>query len=85
MDFCIAVAYSDPEDLCEIALAAESAGFGGIVVSDHVIHPAQLSTPYPWSRYDQVVVHDFIFGGMENAGATTLTELCMVDDRGALA
>ena len=21
---------------------------------------------YPWPRYDQVVVHDFIFGGMEN-------------------
>ncbi len=53
MDFCIAVAYSDPEDLCEIALAAESAGFGGIVVSDHVIHPAQLSTPYPYTADGQ--------------------------------
>ena len=53
LDFCIAVAYSDPEDLCEIALAAESSGFGGIVVSDHVIHPAQLSTPYPYTADGQ--------------------------------
>ena len=30
--------------------------------------------PYAWPRYDQVVVHDFIFGGMENVAATTLTK-----------
>lgn len=50
MDFCIAVAYSDPNELCAIAQAAESAGFGGIVVSDHVAHPARLKTPYPYTR-----------------------------------
>ncbi len=42
-----------------------------------------LSTPFPWPRYDQVIVHDFIFGGMENAGATTLTDACLVDERAA--
>ena len=31
--------------------------------------------PYPWPRYDQVVVHDFIFGGMENVAATGRTAL----------
>lgn len=36
---------------------------------------------YPWPRYDQVVVHDFVFGGMENTGATTMTELLLVDER----
>lgn len=36
--------------------------------------------PYPWARYDQVVVHDFIFGGMENVGATTLFDLVLIDD-----
>jgi aminopeptidase N len=36
---------------------------------------------YPWPRYDQVVVHDFIFGGMENVAATTMTELLLVDER----
>lgn len=40
--------------------------------------------PYPWPRYDQVVVHDFIFGGMENAGATTLIDTVLTDERAAL-
>jgi aminopeptidase N len=39
---------------------------------------------YPWPRYDQVVVHDFIFGGMENLAATTMTELLLIDDVSAL-
>ena len=39
---------------------------------------------YPWPRYDQVVVHDFIFGGMENVAATTLTDLVLTDERAAL-
>ena len=34
---------------------------------------------YPWPRYDQVVVHDFIFGGMENTAATTLLDLVLTD------
>lgn len=50
MDFFIAVAYSEPEHLGEIARAAESAGFGGIVVSDHVIQPGTLETPYPYTE-----------------------------------
>lgn len=50
MDFCIAVAYSDPDHLCEIARTAEASGFGGIVISDHVIHPERLATPYPYTR-----------------------------------
>jgi len=50
LDFCIAVAYSDPRDLCEIAKTAEESGFGGIVISDHVVHPKTLSTPYPYTR-----------------------------------
>ncbi len=39
---------------------------------------------YPWPRYDQVVVHDFIFGGMENVAATTLTDLVLTDPRAAI-
>ncbi len=38
-------------------------------------------TPFPWPRYDQVVVWDFAFGGMENTACTTMTELLLVDDR----
>jgi aminopeptidase N len=44
----------------------------------------EFGHPYPWPRYDQVVVHDFIFGGMENVAATTLTDLVLTDARAAL-
>jgi aminopeptidase N len=33
---------------------------------------------YPWPRYDQVVVHDFVFGGMENTACTTMTDVLLV-------
>ncbi len=39
---------------------------------------------YPWPRYDQVVVHDFIFGGMENVACTTMTDLLLVDTKAVL-
>ena len=35
---------------------------------------------YPWPRYDQVVVHDFVFGGMENTACTTMTDLLLVPE-----
>jgi aminopeptidase N len=37
--------------------------------------------PYPWNKYAQVVVSDFIFGGMENTTATTLYEHILLDER----
>ncbi|MDA1194486.1 MAG: M1 family aminopeptidase [Planctomycetota bacterium] len=39
---------------------------------------------YPWEKYAQVVVEDFIFGGMENTSATTLIDIVLYDDRAAL-
>ncbi len=49
-----------------------------------VVYLSRLYGAYPWPRYDQVVVHDFIFGGMENTAVTTLTDLVLADDRAAL-
>jgi len=43
-----------------------------------------LGVPYPWSRYTQVVVSDFIFGGMENTTATTMYEHILLDSRAAI-
>jgi aminopeptidase N len=40
--------------------------------------------PYPWTRYSQVVVSDFIFGGMENTTATTMYEHILLDARAAI-
>jgi aminopeptidase N len=34
----------------------------------------EIGVPYPWARYDQVCVQDFVAGGMENTSMTTLRE-----------
>jgi len=34
----------------------------------------KLGFPYPWEKYAQVLLHEFIEGGMENASATSLTD-----------
>ncbi len=38
-----------------------------------------LGVPYPWNKYAQVVVADFMHGGMENTNATTLTTGVIVE------
>ena len=35
---------------------------------------AEIGVPYPWDKYYQVCVNDFVAGGMENTSATTLTD-----------
>jgi aminopeptidase N len=44
----------------------------------------RFGVTYPYPRYAQVFVADFIFGGMENTSATTLTDTVLVDERAAL-
>jgi aminopeptidase N len=36
---------------------------------------------YPFPKYAQVCVDDFIFGGMENTSTTLLTDRCLVDEK----
>ena len=40
-----------------------------------------IGVKYPFEKYSQVAVHDFIYGGMENIGATTLTDTRFPDAR----
>src|SRR5499433_1882730 len=44
----------------------------------------QLGVPYPWNKYAQIAVSDFVFGGMENTTATTQTDLTLHDARAHL-
>jgi aminopeptidase N len=44
----------------------------------------KLGVPYPWNKYAQIAVSDFIFGGMENTTATTQTDLTLHDARAHL-
>jgi aminopeptidase N len=43
-----------------------------------------IGVPYPWNKYAQIVVSDFIFGGMENTTATTMYEHLLIDERAAI-
>ena len=36
--------------------------------------------PFAWSRYGHVVVHEFLWGGMENTTLTTITDRVLIDD-----
>ncbi len=35
---------------------------------------AEIGVPYPWAKYAQICVNDFVEGGMENTSATMLTD-----------
>ncbi|MGD1873861.1 MAG: M1 family aminopeptidase [Mastigocoleus sp.] len=39
---------------------------------------------YPYPKYAQVCVDDFIFGGMENTSTTLLTDRCLLDKRATI-
>ena len=40
----------------------------------------EIGVAYPWAKYDQVCVNDFVAGGMENTSATTLTDSTLFTD-----
>ncbi len=42
---------------------------------------ARTGMPYPYARYAQIAVSDFIFGGMENTSATTQTDRTLHDEK----
>ncbi len=41
----------------------------------------KIGVAYPWAKYATVAIHDFIFGGMENTSATTMTDTLLHDQR----
>ena len=45
---------------------------------------AKFGVTYPYAKYAQILVDDFLFGAMENTTATTFTDRCLLDARAAL-
>ncbi len=43
-----------------------------------------IGVPYPYARYSQIAVSEFVFGGMENTSATTQTDRVLHDERAHL-
>ncbi len=39
----------------------------------------EIGVPYPWQNYKQIPVHDFLYAGMENTGATIYSDAFVVD------
>lgn len=48
------------------------------------IFQERIGVPYPYERYSQVSVIDFMYGGMENSSITTMTERIILDDSARL-
>jgi aminopeptidase N len=48
------------------------------------VYERMTGVPYPYEKYSQVAIQDFIFGGMENTSATTQTDLTLHDARAHL-
>ena len=44
-------------------------------------YSTKLDYPYPWPKYSQIVVRDFVSGAMENTSASIFMEALQVDDR----
>ncbi|CAH0990268.1 hypothetical protein SIN8267_00360 [Sinobacterium norvegicum] len=49
MKFVLSTSFNKIDEIKQLAVAAEQAGFGSISFSDHVVNPEQLSTPYPYT------------------------------------
>jgi probable F420-dependent oxidoreductase len=49
LKFICSLAFAPPDQLLPLARAADAAGFDAVSVSDHVVHPHRIATPYPYS------------------------------------
>lgn len=49
MKFCLPLAFNPTEQWTTLARSAEEAGFAGLILSDHLIYPGTLETPYPYT------------------------------------
>ena len=41
----------------------------------------KIGYPYPWEKFDQILIDDFMWGGMENTTAVTMNTALLVDVR----
>jgi probable F420-dependent oxidoreductase len=49
LKFVISGAFNDPRELPALARAADERGYDALALSDHVVHPEKLDTPYPYT------------------------------------
>jgi probable F420-dependent oxidoreductase len=49
MEFCVATSFSPVGQLVPLARAADQAGFAAVSLSDHVVNPVTIRSPYPYT------------------------------------
>jgi probable F420-dependent oxidoreductase len=49
MRFVTSLAFSEPTHFLALAQEAEAAGFEALALSDHLVHPERIDSPYPYS------------------------------------
>jgi len=49
MEFWQALAWTEAEQIVDVACIAEACGFDGVMTADHALYPRELVTPYPYS------------------------------------
>jgi len=49
MEFVVATAFSDLGHYCALARSADEHGYAAMAVSDHVVHPETITSPYPYT------------------------------------
>ena len=50
MKFVISTSFSTVDHLTQLAPVADQCGWDAMSFSDHVVHPKQISTPYPYTE-----------------------------------
>jgi probable F420-dependent oxidoreductase len=50
MKFCCSLAFQDPTHFADLARTADAAGWHYLVLSDHVVHPEKIRSPYPYTE-----------------------------------
>lgn len=50
MKFVTSLAFAPPAQLLPLAQACDAAGFDAVALSDHVVHPEKIATPYPYTK-----------------------------------
>lgn len=49
MQYGLSIAFSHPDEYCQLAKAAEERGFSWVTLADHLIYPQTFSVPYPYT------------------------------------
>jgi probable F420-dependent oxidoreductase len=50
LKFIVSLAFCPSEHLLEIARTADASGYDAVALSDHVVHPETIRTPYPYTE-----------------------------------